>query len=103
MDLDKRIAAQMKRVTALQKEVFGRKPGAADAAGPERVKRERAVALRDTIAALDARKKRCIERFDAEIAELQTELEGLERSAGVDGLVRARSGAAYSPKSRKAK
>ena len=88
MELDKRIAEQMQRIEALQKEVIGREPSAEDADRTEALKRSRAATVRETIASLETRKKETVARFDAEIAACRAELASLERTTDLDNVLR---------------
>ena len=84
MTLDKRIAEHMKRVDALQKEVFDRKPSPADARRPDQMKHERAATVRAAIDRLQRDRKATMARFDVEITAREAELKELERSTDVD-------------------
>jgi septal ring factor EnvC (AmiA/AmiB activator) len=97
MTLDKRIAEHMKRVDALQKEVFDRKPSPADAKRPDQMKRERAATVRTAIDRLQRDRKQTMARFDAEITAREAELKELERSMDVD-FAQQQSGSPGAPK-----
>ena len=97
MTLEERIAEQMKRVGALQKEAIDRRPSAEDAKRPEEMKRQRAATVRAAIARLQSDRKETMARFDAEIAAREAELKQLERPSDVD-FGRQQSGIDTAPK-----
>jgi hypothetical protein len=84
MTLDRRIAEHVRRVEALQREVFDHRPSPADAGLPEQLNRERAATVRAAIDRLQRDRRETIARFDAEITARETELRELESSTDVD-------------------
>lgn len=93
MALDKQIAEQIKRMERLQKDLIKRRADVDDAKRPEEMKKERAAALRDSIAVLQKQKKETVARYDAEIKAREAELKKLQKRTDVD-LVTQQSGGA---------
>ncbi|MGB3243014.1 MAG: hypothetical protein WBB25_00650 [Sulfitobacter sp.] len=83
MDINKEIARQIARIENIQDEVFQRKPSAEDAERPEAMRKERAANLRNAIKIQRKRRDEVISRMDAEIKDLEAELNSLESKSDI--------------------